>query len=149
MKNCLVCQTGQDQVSLTRIPVNLEGAHWGDVLVCRNCFEVLGAQEVKSLIQIAVAEKSFEPGNIILAGEKEGKDAPMEPGLVEAPISAALLRDSQAFSRMVGDKMGAKLWELHRKGVSDAVWSTSLSPDGEGGFIFSAAYAPTHESTGA
>lgn len=143
MKNCLVCQTGQDQVSLTRIPLNMQGAHWGDILVCRSCMEVLGAAEVKSLIQIAVQEKSFEPGNVILAGEKEGKEAPMEPGLVEVPVSAALLRDQLAFARLVGEKMGAKAWELHRKGVSEAVWSTSLTPDGEGGYVYAAAYAPT------
>ena len=142
MKNCLVCQTGQDQVSLTRIPLNMQGAHWGDILVCRSCLEVLGAVEVKNLIQIAVQEKSFEPGNVILAGEKEGKEAPMEPGLVEVPVSAALLRDQLAFARLVGEKMGAKAWELHRKGVSEAVWSTSLTPDGEGGYIYAAAYAP-------
>src|SRR4051794_14325604 len=102
MKNCLVCQTGQDQVSLTRVPVNLEGAPWGDILVCRNCLDVLGAQEVKELIQIAVQEKSFEPSNVILAGEQVGQAAPLEPGLVEMPVSAALLRDHQAFSRTVG-----------------------------------------------
>ena len=142
MKNCLVCQTGQDQVSLTRIPLNMEGSHWGDILVCKSCLEVLGAAEVKNLIQIAVQEKSFEPGNVILAGEKEGKDAPMEPGLVEVPVSAALLRDQLAFARLVGEKMGAKAWELHRNGVSEAVWSTSLTPDGEGGYIYAAAFAP-------
>jgi hypothetical protein len=142
MKNCLICQTGQDQVSLSRVPVNLEGSHWGDILVCRNCLEVLGAEEVKNLIQIAVQEKSFEPSNVMLADEKEGKDAPLEPGMLEVPVSAALLRDQPAFSRMVGEKMGAKLWELHRKGVSEAVWSTSLTPDGEGGYIFAAAFAP-------
>ena len=61
--------------------------------------------------------------------------------MVELPVSAALLRDQQAFARMVGEKMGAKLWELHRQGVSDAVWTTSLTPDGEGGFHFAAAFA--------
>jgi hypothetical protein len=142
MKNCLVCQTGQDQVSLTRVPVNLEGAPWGDILVCGNCFQVLGAEEVKQLIQIAVREKSFEPSNVIMAGEQAGNEAPMEPGMVEMPVSPALLRDQQAFSRSVGEKMGFKLWELHRKGVSDAVWSTSLTPDGEGGYVFAAAFAP-------
>ena len=141
MKNCLVCQTGQDQVSLTRIPVNLEGAPWGDILVCANCFEVLGPMEVKNLIQIAVQEKSFEPTNVILVGEKADKDAPIEPGMMELPVSPALLRDQQAFARTIGEKMGAKLWELHRKGVSDAVWTTSLTPDGEGGYIFGAAFA--------
>jgi hypothetical protein len=141
MKNCLVCQTGQDQVSLTRIPLNLEGSHWGDVLICKNCFQVLGAEEVKSIIQVAVAEKSFEPGNVILSGETVGAEAPMEPGSLELPVSAALLRDQQAFARFVGEKVGAKLWELHRKGASDAVWTTSLSPDGEGGFIMAAVFA--------
>jgi hypothetical protein len=120
----------------------MQGAHWGDILVCRSCLEVLGAVEVKNLIQIAVQEKSFEPGNVILAGEKEGKEAPMEPGLVEVPVSPALLRDQLAFARLVGEKMGAKAWELHRKGVSEAVWSTSLTPDGEGGYVYAAAYAP-------
>jgi hypothetical protein len=141
MKNCLICQTGQDQVSLTRVPVNLEGSHWGDLLVCRNCFEVLGAEEVKNLIRIAVSEKSFEPANVILHGEAEGPGAPPEPGLVELPVSAAMLRDQQAFARLVGEKMGAKLWELHRQGVSEAVWNTTLTPDGEGGYVFAAAYA--------
>ncbi|MDQ3001934.1 MAG: hypothetical protein M3Y08_11830 [Fibrobacterota bacterium] len=141
MKNCLVCQTGQDQVTLTRIPLNLDSSHWGDVLICKNCFEVLGAEEVKSLIQVAVVEKSFEPGNVILAGEKPGAEAAREPGVLELPVSAALLRDQQAFSRFVGEKVGAKLWDLHRKGVSDAVWTTSLTPDGEGGYIMAAVFA--------
>jgi hypothetical protein len=141
MKNCLICQTGQDQVTLNRIPVNMEGKHWGDILVCANCFQVLGAEEVKSLIGIAVREKSFEPGNVIMAGEAAGGTAAVEPGLVELPVSAPLLRDQQAFARLVGEKMGAKLWDLHRQGVSEAVWSTSLTPDGEGGYVFAAAFA--------
>ena len=140
MKNCLICQTGQDQVSLNRIPVAMQGTPWGDILVCANCFEVLGGEEVKSLIGIAVREKSFEPSNVILAGESASAAA-VEPGMVELPVSAALLRDQQAFARMVGEKMGYKLWELHRQGVSDAVWTTSLSPDGEGGYQFAAAFA--------
>jgi hypothetical protein len=140
MKNCLICQTGQDQVALNRIPVALEGSHWADVLVCASCLEVLGAEEVKGLIGAAVREKSFEPSNVILADEQTGVTA-VEPGLVEFPVSAALLRDPQAFARAVGEKMGAKLWDLHRQGVSDAVWTTSLSPDGEGGYVFAAAFA--------
>lgn len=140
MKNCLICQTGQDQVALNRIPVAMEGAPWGDVLVCAGCLEVLGAAEVKSLISAAVGERSFEPSNVILAEEKP-ETAPVEPGMVELPVSAALLRDPQAFARNVGEKMGAKLWDLHRQGVSDAVWTTSLTPDGEGGYVFAAAFA--------
>lgn len=141
MKNCLVCQTGQDQVSLTRIPMNLEGSHWGDFLICKNCFEVLGPEEAKSLIQVAVQEKSFESGNVILAGEKPGAEASLEPGMLEVPVSAALLRDQQAFSRFIGEKVGIKLWDFHRKGVSDAVWTTSLTPDGEGGYIMAVVFA--------
>ena len=140
MKNCLICQTGQDQVALNRIPVAMEGARWGDVLVCAGCLEVLGAAEVKSLIGAAVGERSFEPSNVILAEEK-AEAAAVEPGLVELPVSAALLRDPQAFARTVGEKMGAKLWDLHRQGASDAVWTTSLTPDGEGGYVFAAAFA--------
>lgn len=151
MKNCLICQTGQDQAGLTRIPVNLQGAHWGDVLVCGNCLEVLGADEVKKLIRIAVSEKSFDSANVLLADERENAPDPVEPGLVELPVSAAMLRDPQAFARLVGEKMGAKVWELHRRGASDAVWSTSLSPDGEGGYVFAAAYAqaPDGKESGA
>ncbi len=140
MKNCLICQTGQDQVSLNRIPVNMQGTHWGDFLVCTGCFEALGGEEVKSLIGIAVREGAFEPSNVIMDGEKTGNVA-VEPGVVELPVSAALLRDNLAFARMVGEKMGAKLWDLHRQGVSEAVWTTSLSPDGEGGYVFAAAFA--------
>jgi hypothetical protein len=140
MKNCLICQTGQDQVALNRIPVAMQGSPWGDMLVCASCLEVLGGEEVKGLISAAVREKSFEPSNVILADEKTGT-AEVEPGLVELPVSAALLRDPLAFARTVGEKMGAKLWDLHRQGVSDAVWSTSLTPDGEGGYVFAAAFA--------
>ena len=140
MKNCLICQTGQDQVALNRIPVSMEGRPWGDVLVCASCFEALGAEEVKNLIGIAIREKSFEPSNVFLAGEA-AEATGVEPGVVELPVSAALLRDSQAFARVVGEKMGAKLWELHRRGVSDAVWTTSLTPDGEGAYVFAAAFA--------
>jgi hypothetical protein len=140
MKNCLICQTGQDQVALNRVPVALQGALWGDMLVCAGCLEVLGAEEVKQLIGVAVREKSFEPSNVILADEKAASAA-VEPGMVELPVSPALLRDPQAFARTVGEKMGAKLWDLHRQGVSDAVWTTSLTPDGEGGYVFAAAFA--------
>lgn len=140
MKNCLICQTGQDQTALSRVPVALEGSPWGDVLVCAGCLETLGTDDVKRLIGVAVREKSFEPSNVILSGEAETAES-IEPGSVELPVSAALLRDQLAFARMVGEKVGGKLWDLHRRGVSDAVWTTSLSPDGEGGYIFSAAYA--------
>jgi hypothetical protein len=140
MKNCLICQTGQDQVSLTRIPVSMEGSPWGSFLVCGNCFETLGKEQVRDLIRVAVQEKSFEPSNILL--EDESPDEAALPGNLDLPVSAALLRDPVAFSRFVGEKLGCKLWELHRHGVSRASLATSLSPDGEGGFVFSAEYAP-------
>ena len=141
MKNCLICQTGQDQVALNRIPVNMEGGHWGDVLICINCFETLGAVQVKELIRVAITEKSFEPTNVLLSGESHIES--VEPGSIELPVSPALLRDPVAFARFVGEKLGSKLWELHRGGVSQAKLATSLTPDGEGGYIFSAAYAPS------
>lgn len=147
MKNCLICQTGQDQVSLSRISIKLEGAPWGDMLVCANCMEMLGVDEVKSLIGMAVKEKSFEASNIILVNEASSnassasQDDEAAMGMFEMPISASLLRDSAAFSLKVGEKIAGKLWNLHCGGASDAVWTTSLSPDGEGGFILAAVFA--------
>lgn len=141
MKNCLVCQTGQDQVALNRIPVSMEGSPWGDVLVCVNCFETLGAAQIRELIRIAVQEKGLEPSNVLRAGEDPAASA--EPGSVDLPVSPALLRDPVAFARFVGEKVGAKLWELHKGGVSKAALQTSLTPDGEGGYVFTAAYAPS------
>lgn len=140
MKNCLICQTGQDRVALNRIPVSLEGAHWGDFLICSGCLQALGADQVKALIRAAVEEKSFEPANVLLAGEAEAPEA--EPGTLDLPVSAALLKDPAAFARFVGEKVGAKLWELHRRGPSGGRLATALSPDGEGGYIFTAEYAP-------
>lgn len=141
MKNCLICQTGQDLVSLTRIPVSMEKAHWGDFLVCSNCLQTLGGEQVRDLIRIAVQEKSFEPTNVLRAGESAVES--IEPGTLDLPVSPALLRDPVAFARFVGEKLGGKLWELHRTGVSKARLATALTPDGEGGFVFSAAYSPT------
>src|SRR5690348_1560803 len=106
MKSCLICQTGQDQVALTRIPISLEGAPWGDMLVCANCLEILGREEVKGLIRVAIQEKSFEPSNVILlAGETEEEAA--APGLLELPVSAAMLRDRAAFSAQVAEQLAA------------------------------------------
>lgn len=141
MKNCLVCQTGQDQVALNRIPVSMEGSPWGDFLVCANCFQTLGAEQVRELIRVAVQEKSFEPSNVLREGETASPAA--EPGALDLPVSQALLRDPVAFARFVGEKLGARLWELHKGGVSRADLSTSLTPDGEGGYVFSALYAPS------
>lgn len=141
MKNCLICQTGQDQVSLNRVPVNMEGVHWGDFLVCVNCFDTLGAEQVRELIRVAVTEKSFEPTNVLISGESQSET--VEPGTIDLPVSPALLRDPVAFARFVGEKLGQKLWEMHRGGASQAKLATSLSPDGEGGYVFSAAYAPS------
>ena len=141
MKNCLICQTGQDQVSLTRISIKMEGAPWGDMLVCKNCFEMLGVAEVKNLVGVAVKEKSFDATNVILADESPEEESSASNGQFEMPVSAALLRDPSAFSRMVGEKLGAKLWEMHRGGPSDAVWTSSLTPNGEGGFQLSAVFA--------
>lgn len=145
MKNCLICQSGQDLAPLTRIPVNMEGSHWGDFLICANCLNTLGAEQVRELIRIAVQEKSFEPSNVLRAGESQAES--VEPGTLDLPVSPALLRDPVAFARFVGEKLGGKLWELHRTGVSRARLATSLSPDGEGGFVFSAAYAPQASSS--
>ena len=143
MKSCLICQTGQDQVALTRIPISLEGAPWGDMLVCGNCLETLGKEEIKNLIRVAIQEKSFEPENVILAGEAaEAAEDEAVPGPLELPVSAAMLRDEAAFSGRVADKLAAKLWKLHRRGASQAILSTSVTPDGEGGYIFSASFAP-------
>lgn len=141
MKACLICQTSQDQVSLTRIPVRVEGKPWGDVLVCSNCHELLGSGEIKNLIGIALREKSFEPANVILAeegGEEPDTEEASAPRTrLELPISAAILREREAFSRFVAEKAGVKLWEAHKGGISEARWATSLTPDGEGGYIFS------------
>jgi hypothetical protein len=153
MKNCLICQTGQDQVSLSRISIKLEGAPWGDMLVCKNCMEMLGVDEVKSLIGIAVKEKSFEASNIILVNESvanassASQEEDAAPGMLEMPVSAALLRDSAAFSRKVGEKIGGQLWNMHCSGPSDAVWTTSLTPDGEGGYILAAVFAKAPAQT--
>jgi hypothetical protein len=141
MKNCLVCQSGQDLVALNRIPVSMEGAPWGDFLVCADCFGTLGADQVKELIRSAMQERSFDPANVLREGESASPDA--APGTLDLPVSPALLRDRQAFARLVGEKLGAKLWELHQGGVSRADLATSLTPDGEGGYVFSAAYAPS------
>lgn len=143
MKNCLICQTGQDLVSLTRIPVSMEGSPWGDFLVCSTCLQTLGQEQVRDLIRIAVQEKSFEPSNVLRAGESPAES--VEPGSLELPVSPAILRDPVAFARFIGEKVGGKLWELHKGGVSKARLATSLTPDGEGGFVFSAAYAPTQD----
>lgn len=142
MKNCLICQTGQDQVALTRIAIKMESDPWGDILVCKNCMEMLGVEEVKNLIGIAVKEKAYDASNVILVHEKIAEPESSEgTGMFEVPLSASLLRDSAAFARTVGEKMGSKLWAMHKGGVSEAVWTTSMTPDGEGGFIFSALFA--------
>lgn len=141
MKNCLICQTGQDQVSLTRVPVTMEGSPWGSFLVCGGCFGTLGKEQVRDLIRVAMQEKSYEPSNVLL--DDESPDEGAQPGALDLPVSAALLRDPVAFARFVGEKLGGKLWELHRRGVSRANLATSLSPDGEGGYVFSAEYAPS------
>ena len=141
MKSCLICQTGQDKVTLTRIPISLEGAPWGDILVCVSCLETLGKEEVKNLIRVAIQEKSFEPANVILVGEEAEEDG--APGPLELPVTAGMLRDPAAFSGQVAEKLAAKLWMLHRSGTSQAVLATSVTPDGEGGFIFSATFAPS------
>lgn len=161
MKQCLICQTSQDQVSLKRISVSMESKPWADLLVCANCVETLGAAQVRDLIRIAVQEKSYEAANMILAdaaAEAAAAEAAVaeaasaeaakgsddeddgRPRTLDLPVSAALLRDPQAFAERVGAKVGAKLWEMHRKGVSEAVWSSSLTPDGEDGFVFSAIF---------
>ena len=99
MKNCLVCQAGQDQAPLNRIPVSLEGAPWGDFLVCGDCFGTLGPEQVKELIRSAMQEKSFDPSNILRAGESPSPSA--EPGTLDVPVSPVLLRDREAFARFV------------------------------------------------
>src|SRR5262245_42398706 len=133
MKSCLICQTSQDKVTLTRVPISMEGAPWGDILVCVDCMETLGQDEVRNLIRVALQGESFAPANVILADETEEEST---PGTLELPVSAAMLRDSEAFARQIADKLASRLWTAHRRGVSQAVWSTSVTPDGEGGYIF-------------
>lgn len=141
MKNCLICQTGQDQATLNRIPISLDGRPWADVLVCTGCFETLGKDQVKELISVAVREKSYEASNVLLVDEVEMAEETARSGMIELPVSPSLLRDKQAFARAVGEKLGAKLWEFHRKGASESLWSTSLTPDGEGGYVLAATFA--------
>jgi len=152
MKNCLVCLIGDDMANLTRVPVNLNGKPWGDMLVCVNCLETLGPEQVKGLVRSALMEKSFKPSQVQLNDEIDfdqgflGEPAP--PERLELPVSAAHLRDAKAFAAALGDRLAAKLWELHRQGASDSLWSTALSPDGEGGYIFSATFAKSRNPAG-
>ena len=68
MKSCLVCQTDSDRVELFRIPVRIEDAHQGDMLVCRNCVELLGVEEAKQLVAEAVRGQAFQESNFLSAG---------------------------------------------------------------------------------
>lgn len=135
MKQCLICQSTEDQASLIRLPVSLEGQPLGDLLVCSGCVELLGQEEVATLVKAAVVEGAYQPSQIIPAPGSDlesaqsassslGADAPRT---LDLAMPASALADEKAFGAWVGDRLAPLLLGQYRKGRGQVTLLTSLT----------------------
>jgi hypothetical protein len=133
MKNCLVCQSDSDRVELLRIPVSVEGAPFGDLLICRNCFELLGSEEVKQLVSVAISEHSYEASQFIPVGEGQADAVgPVIPRSTTFVVSEAMLNNSAEFARALGENLAPLLLARYEKNQYRVNFLTVCAPDEEG-----------------
>ncbi len=135
MKTCLVCQSDADRVELQRLPVQREGSPFGDFLICKGCFELLGADEVKRLIAEAVRERSYDASQFIAAeGEAAPEDETPLPRELEFTVAQAVLRDAAAFAGTLGEHLAPLLLARYRRGLSRVNLLTACAADADGNF---------------
>jgi hypothetical protein len=137
MKTCLVCQNDSDRVELLRIPVRVEGDLFGHMLVCRGCFDLLGADEVKSVVTSAVAESSYEDSQFIRAEAAEGSPPKSPRNSAEFSLTPALLDNPEAFAKALGENLAPLLLDRYRAGQNHVNLLT-VCGETENGLLFRA-----------
>ena len=149
MKSCLICQGSEDQVSLMRVPAQVNDGPNGDFLICSGCSELLGADKVLALVNAAALSGEWHPTQFLPhAGSEESfgshHDATAEDEDEEAPrsVDVTLARgsftDTAAFERFLGQSLAALLLGQYRKGKGQVTLFTSLTSEGEEGYRFRA-----------
>jgi hypothetical protein len=146
MKQCLICQAGEDTASLLRVPVTIEGSPLGDFIVCSGCFELLGQEKVTALIR-AAALAGAEQMASGMGGEAAGmgsnepdlaeQAAIQAPRTLQAELPASALADEAAFSAWLGRQLAPLLLGQYRQGRGQVTLLTSLT-QGDGDYQFRA-----------
>jgi hypothetical protein len=152
MKQCLICQAGEDTASLLRVPVTIEGSPLGDFIVCSGCFELLGQEKVTALIRAAALAGAQQMANGIGAeavgmGSSEANEvdkaylaeqaANQAPRNLQAELPASALADEAAFSAWLGRQLAPLLLGQYRQGRGQVTLLTSLT-QGDGDYQFRA-----------
>jgi hypothetical protein len=141
MKQCLVCQTSEDQASLHRLPVSLEGQPLADFLVCAGCIELLGSEQVASLVRAAALEGAYQPSQIIPAPGSElerqsnagqraqstSNASPEAPRTLDLALPAGALANEATFGAWLGEKVAPLLLGQYRQGRGQVTLLTSLT----------------------
>ncbi len=136
MKQCLICQASDDQASLLRLPVTVEGNPLGDFLVCSACVELLGKEQIATLVRTAASEGSYAPENILAAPgneEIETADSVNEapaPRSMAQEVPAGILNDPDRFGAWLGKNLAPLLLGQYGQGRGQVTLLTSLTQDG-------------------
>jgi hypothetical protein len=154
MKQCLICQAGEDTASLLRVPVTIEGSPLGDFIVCSGCFELLGQEKVTALIRAAAlagAEQIASGMGAEAAGMGSNANDPtgdpamdsaenaakQAPRTLQAELPASALADETAFAAWLGRQLAPLLLGQYRQGRGQVTLLTSLT-QGDGDYQFRA-----------
>lgn len=154
MKQCLICQAGEDTASLLRVPVTLEGSPLGDFIVCSGCFELLGQEKVTALIRAAAlagAEQIASGAGSGVAGMGSNETDPghdsaailaesaanQAPRTSQAELPASALADETALAAWLGRQLAPLLLGQYRQGRGQVTLLTSLT-QGDGDYQFRA-----------
>jgi hypothetical protein len=141
MKQCLICQTTEDQTSLNRLPVSLEGQPLADFLVCTTCVELLGKEQVATLLRTAALEGAYQPSQVIPApgsdleqqtstqNPSKAFDEPeaKAPKSLDLPLPSSALANESAFGAWLGEKLAPLLLGQYRQGRGQVTLLTSLT----------------------
>jgi hypothetical protein len=141
---CLLCKTSQDAIALTQVPVRSEGRVIGSLLVCAPCIEDKGLEQLKSLMQTAIDQKSYPPESFLsadsTAGESEATDNNGDAGFeeeseeeleAEIEVSPHSLQDATDLAERIGPLLGRLLHQQYRQGRGRVQLATSLVQEGD------------------
>lgn len=135
MKQCLICQAGDDQASLLRLPVTVEGNPLGDFLVCSACVELLGQEQIAALVRTAASEGAYAPENILAAPGAENSESAAPANETPAPrsmaqeVPAGVLNDPDRFGAWLGQQLAPLLLGQYQQGRGQVTLLTSLTQD--------------------
>ena len=120
--------------------MRVESILQGEMLVCRNCFEVLGVEEVKALVSMAFQEKSYNASQFIAvdASDEENEIAPAATRSIDLSVPQEVLADPEAWVRFVGESLAPLLLAQYHRGQNQVNLLTACVDQGDRTYHFRA-----------